>query len=340
MYRAAVLIATLALLSPTASLAAEFPWFKGDFEAVSKAGKSKQRKVLLTVSTTWCEPCHRLKEKVFASDEMVALSDQFFALEVNAETPKGRKLMEQFRVERYPTTIFLSAEGKEEGRVVGFRELPGFLLVMNQWLGGTLAAPSEPTEESALEAQWARAFRVAYGGKDVARAELQKVADGDAGNTKGLQGLARLAIAERLELATGDAAAAVKQLEALRTELGGTQAATLAALPLARAHAKAGKPSKGLELLAAEHKNDKDLGSLWRLLHFAAFTPGVDPQKALDLAKASIAKHDTHDEVWDLVGELEAKRGRDAQAVEAWRKAAALRPDLAYYAAKIEKVSP
>ena len=50
----------------------------------------------------------------------------------------GKEFNKKNQVSKYPTTLFFNAEGKEVYRLTGFRNLKGFMALMDSFLKGTL----------------------------------------------------------------------------------------------------------------------------------------------------------------------------------------------------------
>ncbi len=133
---AAVLAAGIAPSARAATLPAWKDWNSGLKEA-SAAGKP----LLVDVYTDWCTWCKRMDRDVYTQPEVRAyLSQHFVLVKLNAEysTPAryegrqytSRTLAERFRVNGYPTTIFLRPDGNHIANVPGYVPADRFLLLL------------------------------------------------------------------------------------------------------------------------------------------------------------------------------------------------------------------
>lgn len=73
--------------------------------------------VVIDVYTDWCGPCRSLAP-IFKelNDEM---GDKYKFVKLNAE--QQTKIADFFKIQAYPTILFIK-EGKEVGRILGFRD--------------------------------------------------------------------------------------------------------------------------------------------------------------------------------------------------------------------------
>lgn len=98
-------------------------------------------KPILTAFTgsDWCPPCIKLKKNVFETPEFTAWAAQNVVL-LELDFPKtkpqpqsirvqNQQLAKQFKIEGYPTVVFVSDSGKQLGRM-------GFAPNVDQWLAG------------------------------------------------------------------------------------------------------------------------------------------------------------------------------------------------------------
>jgi thiol:disulfide interchange protein len=90
--------------------------------AMAEAGRDGKA-VFIDFYATWCPPCRRL-EAVTWPDASVQewLLANTIPLKIDAE--REHALASRFGVQAYPTLLFLDADGRELGRVLGFRD-PG-----------------------------------------------------------------------------------------------------------------------------------------------------------------------------------------------------------------------
>jgi thioredoxin-related protein len=136
-----VSIATAVALAGLAhpALAASPVWkdWNSGLRDASAAGKP----VLVDVYTDWCTWCKRMDQDVYTRAEVRQyLSQHFVTVKLNAEytTPAryegkaytSQTLAQRFRVNGYPTTIFLRADGSHIANVPGYVPPERFVLLL------------------------------------------------------------------------------------------------------------------------------------------------------------------------------------------------------------------
>jgi thioredoxin-related protein len=120
--------------------AAEAPTWK-DWNSGLKDAASASKPVIVDVYTDWCTWCKRMDKDVYSrADVRDYLSQHFVTVRLNAEytTPAryqgkqytSRTLAERFRVNGYPTTIFLRADGNHIANVPGYVPADRFMLLL------------------------------------------------------------------------------------------------------------------------------------------------------------------------------------------------------------------
>lgn len=101
-----------------------------DFEAAQVKARELKRPILLLVTgSDWCPFCQRLKKEALDKEDFKAYARDNLVL-VYADVPRyaelpvkllkqNRELARKFSVRGYPTTIILSPDGMELGRIGG-----------------------------------------------------------------------------------------------------------------------------------------------------------------------------------------------------------------------------
>ena len=112
-----------------------------DWNSGLKDAVAASKPVVVDVYTDWCTWCKRMDKDVYArADVRDYLSQHFVTVKLNAEytTPAryqgkqytSRTLAERFRVNGYPTTIFLRPAGDRPVNVPGYVDAERFLLIL------------------------------------------------------------------------------------------------------------------------------------------------------------------------------------------------------------------
>ena len=84
-------------------------------------GKARSGKTLLMVDvyTDWCGWCKKLDRDVFADERVGSATKSLVAIRLDAERG-GEKVAEKFRIEGFPTVLFLNPDGEIVSRVNGY----------------------------------------------------------------------------------------------------------------------------------------------------------------------------------------------------------------------------
>lgn len=98
------------------------------FEEALKIANTEDKIIFLDVYATWCGPCKKLKSKTFPDEQVGSFYNaNFINLEIDGETPEGKKLMEKYGLKNYPSLLFIDKNGNVLKKTVGFHNPTDFL---------------------------------------------------------------------------------------------------------------------------------------------------------------------------------------------------------------------
>ncbi len=119
MNRVRLILATIGLAS--AALAGEkIPWHT-DWKSASNAARKANKPIMIDFYTDWCGWCKKLDKDTYSDDRVAdLLKKNFVALKLNAEK-NGRQLAQRYKVQGYPTILFVNAEGQVIDRIGGYK---------------------------------------------------------------------------------------------------------------------------------------------------------------------------------------------------------------------------
>ncbi len=169
-------------------------------EVLAKA-KSENKLVMVDVMTEWCKWCVELDNKVYAKTE---ISDFANANQINykidAEKGEGVEFAKKYKIEGYPSILFLDGDGNEVDRIYGYVPVKDFKEMMTDFNKGinTFAylkdAVAKDGDNVETNLKLADKYSM-YGESDKAKALLARIIELDPANSKGKTDDAKLRLA-------------------------------------------------------------------------------------------------------------------------------------------------
>ena len=102
-----------------------------DVQTASAMAAEQRRLVLLHFYSDNCEPCVRLEQNVFNQPEVAsAVAQNYLAVKVHAG--KNPQLAARYRVNRWPTDVFVTPSGLEVHRTISPQRPGEYIAVLNQ----------------------------------------------------------------------------------------------------------------------------------------------------------------------------------------------------------------
>ena len=105
-----ILIMVGALLVAVAGVSAEIQWAK-TYAAAQKTAKAQNKLIMVDFYTDWCSWCKKLDADTYPNAKVVAYSSKLVSVKVDAEK-EGVELAKRYKVQGYPTILFLDANGE------------------------------------------------------------------------------------------------------------------------------------------------------------------------------------------------------------------------------------
>jgi tetratricopeptide (TPR) repeat protein len=267
----------------------------------------------------------------------------FVALEVDAERGEGPTIVEQYRVQAYPTVLVLDARGLERGRVVDFLPPAEFIEALQAIVEGedVLSALVDAVEHDPDDFQ-AR-YRLAHALALAARREEAElhydailVAD-----PKDELGLASKVMFDRAVLfrqkLDGDPPGAIEALEELQRRHPGSPSALQAHRAIGRVLHQLGRTDEAIARLDAMLATDPGDVALSRSYGWFSFRERCRPDRGLAVVEAALEATPEDAQLHYLRAELLHLLDRDSEAVEAIRRARAAEPDSAFYKRQVRR---
>ncbi len=101
-------------------------WFKGDEIQAAASAAERDTLVMMEFYTDWCSWCRRLETETFTDSRVLTLLEELVPIRVNAEG-RGEGLARRYGVDSYPTIVFVSPEGHEVDRILGYLPPEAFI---------------------------------------------------------------------------------------------------------------------------------------------------------------------------------------------------------------------
>ena len=298
---------------------------------------------MVDVFATWCGPCQKLDKEVFPTPAVRKEAAGWLAVRVDAESPQGEEVVKRYHVVGYPTVLFLDPAGREIDRVFGFLEAADFAQAMADYAEGKNTIAARQAELKArpddLALRYEVGRRLAIRGEvEQARALLDAVRAADADNAKGLASQALLTLGKYLYLrGSKDYRAALALLQDLVKRYPDSDEAKAAPYPIARAWHGLGDDAKALASLQALIDAAPGRAGAYNTFAWFCFKEDVDRPRGIAVAQAGLKADAKAAGLWDTLAELYFATGRQAEALDAIRKALALEPDDPYYKGQLER---
>jgi thiol:disulfide interchange protein len=108
-----------------ASAASSIAW-EQDLAGAFARAETEGKLVMVDFYTDWCRWCQVMDEKTFSSEAVQTELKRMVVVKLDAERD-GRDAARRYRVDGFPTMLFLDAKGQEVGRVPGYLPPEPFL---------------------------------------------------------------------------------------------------------------------------------------------------------------------------------------------------------------------
>jgi thioredoxin-related protein len=216
-----LIIAFIALL--TSSAFSQIKFEKGSLSDILAKAKQENKIVMVDVMTDWCKWCIELDNKVYSNAEVSEFANaNQVNFKIDAEKGEGVDFAKKYKVQGYPTILFLKSDGEEIDRIYGYVPLKDFSEMMKDYNKGINTYPylkdllaKEPNN---IEANLKMADKeMSLGQLDDAKAHLNNIIKQDPENAGGKTDDAKYRLASLADKST-----IAKELETFISENPGS----------------------------------------------------------------------------------------------------------------------
>lgn len=93
----------------------------GSFAAACAKAKAENKLVFIDFYTAWCGPCKHMANTVFKQDNVGQFFNAgFVSLKIDGEKGEGKALVAKYKIQYYPTFLFLDDKGAVYNKGVGY----------------------------------------------------------------------------------------------------------------------------------------------------------------------------------------------------------------------------
>jgi thiol-disulfide isomerase/thioredoxin len=91
-----------------------------NFAAVCAKAKAEKKLVFIDVYTSWCGPCKHMAATVFKQDNVGQyFNSQFISFKIDAEKGEGKALAAKYKIQIFPTYLFIDDKGAVFNKAIG-----------------------------------------------------------------------------------------------------------------------------------------------------------------------------------------------------------------------------
>lgn len=106
-------------------------WIK-DIEIARELAINENKPILIDFYTEWCGWCKRMDQDTYANDKVQESLEQFVCVKIDAE--QNRDLAKTYKINGFPSTVFLKANGQLIEVIPGYLPPSDFLKLLDKML--------------------------------------------------------------------------------------------------------------------------------------------------------------------------------------------------------------
>lgn len=127
LYRFLTTLVFAFLFTVTSVNAQNTQFYSGSFESLTQKASVESKPYFVAFHIPGCVPCKRMLDNVYSNSEVAEMANgKYIPFKIGSPTYANEILRRKHNVNQFPTIVFFDANGKETGRVVGFRGVSVF----------------------------------------------------------------------------------------------------------------------------------------------------------------------------------------------------------------------
>lgn len=147
-----ILILCCLYISDMGLMAQGIKFLDADWAKVMERAKKENKIVFIDCYTEWCQPCKKMEKETF-TDKKVGdfFNKHFICVKVDMEKGEGPIILNMYKINSFPTLIFVNADGDEVFRRVGDKTVDELLKVGEEALVSKEVYPVNPQAKKQIE---------------------------------------------------------------------------------------------------------------------------------------------------------------------------------------------
>lgn len=130
MKKAILTLVCLLTLSTAAVFAQGIEFEQGTWEEVLAKAKKENKPIFVDAYAAWCGPCKYMAYNIFPDEKVGEFYNKnFINYKYDMEKGDGPKFASQYKVNAYPTFLFIDKDGAVQYRTMGGKQADAFIQV-------------------------------------------------------------------------------------------------------------------------------------------------------------------------------------------------------------------
>ena len=101
---------------------------EGNWKEIQEMARQENKPIFLDVYTSWCGPCKLMAKTIFPKAEVGDyFNTHFINYKIDAEKGEGIEIAKKYKVNSYPTCLFLTHDGQVVSSFLGFKDIKSFM---------------------------------------------------------------------------------------------------------------------------------------------------------------------------------------------------------------------
>lgn len=96
---------------------------EGSWKELLETAKKEGKLIFVDCYTEWCQPCKQMEQQVFPSKKVGKFyNEHFINVKMDMEKGEGPVILNTYKINAFPTLLFVNGEGGEVYRIVGSKK--------------------------------------------------------------------------------------------------------------------------------------------------------------------------------------------------------------------------